>query len=63
MELFGHDSEPMSAHYTHVGTEALKKAAASVPVLRTAPLVDSVSELAKPVTQFTGVTLPNLSRL
>jgi len=33
MELVGHDSEQMSAHYTHVGTEALKKAAASLPVL------------------------------
>jgi integrase len=33
MELVGHDSEQMSAHYTHVGTEALKKASASLPVL------------------------------
>ena len=27
MELIGHDSEQMSAHYTHVGHEALQKAA------------------------------------
>ena len=33
MELVGHDSEQMSAHYTHVGREALIKAAASLPVL------------------------------
>ncbi len=33
MELVGHDSEQMSAHYTHVGQDALKKAAASLPVL------------------------------
>ena len=31
MELVGHDSEQMSAHYTHVGHEALAKAAASIP--------------------------------
>jgi integrase len=29
MELVGHDSEAMSAHYTHVGTEALAKAVAA----------------------------------
>jgi integrase len=33
MELVGHDSEQMSAHYTHVGLDSLKKAAASLPVL------------------------------
>ena len=33
MELVGHDSEQMSAHYTHVGREALEKAAASLPSL------------------------------
>jgi integrase len=33
MELVGHDSEQMSAHYTHVGREALEKAAASLPIL------------------------------
>jgi len=33
MELVGHDSEQMSAHYTHVGHEALKKAAETLPVL------------------------------
>jgi hypothetical protein len=37
MEMVGHDSEQMSAHYTHVGThvgrEALEKAAASLPDL------------------------------
>jgi len=33
MELVGHDSEQMSAHYTHVGQEALRKAAASLPVV------------------------------
>jgi integrase len=29
-ELIGHDSEQMSEHYTHVGIEALKKAAAAL---------------------------------
>jgi integrase len=33
MELVGHDSEQMSAHYTHVGREALEKAAAALPSL------------------------------
>jgi integrase len=33
MEMIGHDSESMSAHYTHVGQEALEKAAAALPVL------------------------------
>lgn len=33
MELVGHDSEQMSAHYTHVGREALERAAASLPEL------------------------------
>jgi integrase len=31
MELVGHDSEAMSAHYTYVGTEALAKAVAALP--------------------------------
>jgi integrase len=31
MEMIGHDSEQMSAHYTHVGIEALAKAAAALP--------------------------------
>lgn len=31
MEMIGHDSEQMSAHYTHVGREALEKAAAALP--------------------------------
>lgn len=31
MELVGHDSKQMSAHYTHVGQEALQKAAAALP--------------------------------
>ncbi len=31
MELVGHDSQQMSEHYTHVGTEALKKATDSFP--------------------------------
>jgi integrase len=31
MELIGHDSEQMSALYTHVGREALQKAAAALP--------------------------------
>ncbi|MEQ1858476.1 MAG: site-specific integrase [Chthoniobacteraceae bacterium] len=35
MELVGHDSEQMSEHYTHVGKEALKKAAASLPDILT----------------------------
>jgi integrase len=32
-ELIGHDSEQMSEHYTHVGSEALKKAADALPDL------------------------------
>jgi integrase len=32
-ELIGHDSEQMSALYTHVGREALEKAAAALPVI------------------------------
>lgn len=32
-ELIGHDSEAMSALYTHVGAEALRKAAAALPEL------------------------------
>jgi integrase len=32
-ELVGHDSAQMSAHYTHVGREALEKAAAALPAL------------------------------
>ena len=31
MALVGHDSEQMSQHYTHVGMEALKKAADALP--------------------------------
>jgi integrase len=31
MELVGHDSKSMSAHYTHVGAEALEKAVAALP--------------------------------
>ena len=31
MELVGHDSEAMSRHYTHVGADALRKAAAALP--------------------------------
>lgn len=30
-ELIGHDSEQMSEHYTHVGSDALKKAASALP--------------------------------
>lgn len=33
MELIGHDSEQMSQHYTHVGKDALQKAADSMPDL------------------------------
>lgn len=33
MEMIGHDSEQMSEHYTHVGSEALAKAAAALPDL------------------------------
>jgi integrase len=33
MELVGHDSKQMSAHYTHVGQEALEKATAALPAL------------------------------
>jgi integrase len=32
-ELVGHDSEQMSAHYTHVGQAALQKAAAAFPTI------------------------------
>lgn len=31
MELIGHDSESISAHYTHVGAEAMQRAADSLP--------------------------------
>jgi integrase len=31
MELVGHDSTQMSAHYTHVGSDALEKAASALP--------------------------------
>lgn len=31
IKLVGHDSAQMSAHYTHVGNEALEKAAAALP--------------------------------
>ena len=31
MEIVGHDFEQISAHYTHVGREALEKAAAALP--------------------------------
>jgi integrase len=31
MEMIGHDSREMSKHYTHVGREALEKAAAALP--------------------------------
>lgn len=33
MEFVGHDSKQMSAHYTHVGEEALARAAAALPPL------------------------------
>jgi integrase len=33
MELVGHDSKQMSAHYTHVGESALEKAAGALPEL------------------------------
>jgi len=33
MEIIGHDSQQMSEHYTHVGEEAMEKAAAAVPDL------------------------------
>jgi integrase len=33
MELVGHDSKQMSAHYTHVGQDALAKAAAALPAV------------------------------
>jgi integrase len=33
MELVGHNSNAMSAHYTHVGAEALEKAVAALPEL------------------------------
>jgi integrase len=33
MEMIGHDSEQMSAHYTHVGKEAMEKAAKTLPRL------------------------------
>lgn len=33
MELIGHDSAQMSEHYTHVGQEAMRKAAEALPDL------------------------------
>lgn len=33
MEMIGHDSEKMSEHYTHVGEEAMRKAAETLPDL------------------------------
>jgi hypothetical protein len=33
MELISHDSEAVSAQYTHVGDEALQKAVAALPSL------------------------------
>ena len=33
MELVGHDSQQMSAHYTHVGFPALERATAVFPEL------------------------------
>jgi hypothetical protein len=33
MELVGDESKAMSAHYTHVGTEALAKAVAALPAI------------------------------
>lgn len=33
MEMVGHDSEQMSHHYTHVGADALTRAAASLPAI------------------------------
>ena len=33
MELVGHESKAMSAHYTHVGSEALEKAVATFPAI------------------------------
>jgi hypothetical protein len=33
MELIGHDSDAVSAQYTHIGDEALQKAAAALPGL------------------------------
>jgi integrase len=33
MELVGHDSQQMSVHYTHVGFDALARAAAALPDL------------------------------
>jgi hypothetical protein len=38
MELVGHDSKAMSAHYTHVGAEALEKAVAALPEIWTTRL-------------------------
>jgi hypothetical protein len=31
--MIGHETKAMSQHYTHVGSEALAKAAASMPVI------------------------------
>jgi hypothetical protein len=33
MALVGHDSVEMSQHYTHIGKDALEKAAAALPDL------------------------------
>jgi site-specific recombinase XerD len=37
MELVGHDSAQMSEHYTHIGSESLRKAAEAFPDLGVAP--------------------------
>jgi hypothetical protein len=33
MELVGHESKAVSAHYAHVSTEALAKAVAALPAI------------------------------
>ena len=43
MELVGHDSKAMSAHYTHVGIEALAKAVAALPEISRLRLLKLVS--------------------
>ena len=43
MEMIGHDSEQMSQHYTHVGREALAKAALALPDLIGEKVMTNVS--------------------
>lgn len=47
MELIGHDSAQMSEHYTHVGQEAMRKAAEALPDLVSCQFINA-GEVEKP---------------